>query len=197
MALTSKRFETIFSKELGKRERAAGLHSVTKVAMACVHSWDNTGTAGLRCQVCNFDTKERSWTCNLGCGVRLCGSCMFKWKSKVNPDVVGVVGPPMPLKLQRAESDTTMRKIAAALRSACPSLADAGEEMGPDVLAASFCASAADENLETKEHWTALLVEVLSDFNLTLDDDDNEGAAKRVVNGLVEKGILNAQERAH
>jgi len=80
--LSSKRFCSIFSKELKKRERAAGPHGVTDEALACLHNWDNSGTAGMACQICVFETKDRSWTCNLGCGVRLCGSCCFKWKTK-------------------------------------------------------------------------------------------------------------------
>merc|ERR1712129_526411 len=38
--LSVKRFEAIFSKELKKRERAAGPHAVTAEAMACCHDWD-------------------------------------------------------------------------------------------------------------------------------------------------------------
>merc|ERR1712241_834855 len=80
--LSSKRFEAIFSKELKKRNRAAGPHCVSAEALACVHSWDNTGTGGLPCQVCAFETKDRSWTCNLDCGVQLCGGCMYTWKTR-------------------------------------------------------------------------------------------------------------------
>jgi len=78
--LSSKRFEAIFSKELRKRSRAAGPHGVSAGALACLHSWDGTGTAGLPCQTCSFETKDRSWTCNLGCGVQLCGSCLAAWR---------------------------------------------------------------------------------------------------------------------
>merc|ERR1712087_166412 len=80
--LTTKRFESIFSKELKSRERAAGPHGVSRTALACLHDWDGTGTAGMRCQVCDFETKDRSYTCALDCGVRLCGKCWWKWKEK-------------------------------------------------------------------------------------------------------------------
>merc|ERR1719384_2387144 len=71
--LSVKRFESIFSKELKKRERAAGPHAVTAEAMACCHDWDGTGVGGVLCQVCNFETKDSSYTCKFDCGVQLCG----------------------------------------------------------------------------------------------------------------------------
>jgi len=80
--LSEKRFLKTFSKELKNRERAAGAHEVSAEALACLHNWDNTGTGGMRCQVCNFETKDKSYTCEFGCGVRLCGSCWWKWKEK-------------------------------------------------------------------------------------------------------------------
>merc|ERR1712151_712644 len=80
--LSAKRFESIFSKELKSRERAAGPHGVSRTALACLHDWDGTGTAGMRCQVCDFETKDRSYTCALDCGVRLCGKCWWKWKER-------------------------------------------------------------------------------------------------------------------
>lgn len=193
MALTSKKFESIFAKQIGKRERAAGPHRVTAEAMSCTHSWDNSGTAGLQCQICGFETKERSWTCNIGCGVQLCGSCMWRWKEKVNPDAAGASGPPKPLTLQRQESATTVKKISAALSKVCPTLSDT--EVGSEVLAEAFCAYAADRKLETKCHWFALLLEVLCDFDVKLDDEDNAAAAKGVVDQLVEKRVLDPVER--
>merc|ERR1719410_2767174 len=80
--LSEKKFEKIFSKELKNRERAAGAHEVSAQALGCLHNWDNSGAGGMRCQVCNFETKDKSYTCDFGCGVRLCGSCWWKWKEK-------------------------------------------------------------------------------------------------------------------
>merc|ERR1711971_1019240 len=56
--LSRKKFESIFSKELKKRDRAAECE-VSAEALACLHCWDNTGAGGVRCQVCTFETKER------------------------------------------------------------------------------------------------------------------------------------------
>jgi hypothetical protein len=81
--VSKKRLETVFSKEIKKRERAAGQHEVSSQALACNHSWDNTGAGGMRCQVCNFETKDNSYRCSLGCDVRLCGKCWWKWKEKL------------------------------------------------------------------------------------------------------------------
>lgn len=84
-----------------------------------------------------------------------------------------------------------MKRIALALREVCPNLGEAGgDEANPTVLSASFCAYAADRDLETVEQWTALLLEVLGDFSVVLDDEDNEGAAQRVVELIAKKGIL-------
>jgi len=80
--LSEKKFLKIFSKELRNRERAAGAHEVSAEALACLHNWDSTGTGGMHCQVCNFETKDKSYTCDFGCGIRLCGSCWWKWKEK-------------------------------------------------------------------------------------------------------------------
>merc|ERR1711933_443854 len=80
--LSTKRFESIFSKELKNRERAAGPHEVTAEAMACLHDWDGTGCGGIHCQVCNFEAKDKSYTCKFDCGVGLCGKCWWKWKEK-------------------------------------------------------------------------------------------------------------------
>merc|ERR1711920_1117157 len=107
------------------------------------------------------------------------------------------VGPPQPLKLQRAESDTTYKHIADILKAERPTLgADGDDASDPQVLAASFCAYADGRELETKQHWTALLLEVLNDSGATLDDDDNESAAQRVVNKIVEKGVLKPTAHA-
>lgn len=81
-ALSTKRFESIFSKELKNRERAAGPHEISVEAMACLHDWDGTGSGGVRCQICSFETKDRSYTCKFDCGVHLCGKCWWRWKEK-------------------------------------------------------------------------------------------------------------------
>lgn len=80
--LSLKRFDGIFSKELRNRERAAGNHTVTSEALACLHDWDNTGAGGVHCQVCNFETKDNHYCCKFDCGVQLCGKCWWKWKEK-------------------------------------------------------------------------------------------------------------------
>merc|ERR1711879_826772 len=83
MGVSFKRFETVFSKELKKRERSAGGHEVSSKALECTHDWDSTGAGGVVCQVCNFETKDRSYCCSQDCGVKLCGSCWWKWKEKL------------------------------------------------------------------------------------------------------------------
>ena len=55
--ISTRRFESIFSKELKKRERAGGKHMVSAEALACEHCWDTTGCGGVVCQICNFETK--------------------------------------------------------------------------------------------------------------------------------------------
>jgi len=118
---------------------------------------------------------------------------MFKWKARVNPDAISAQGPPNPLRLQQAESEATLRKIATALRTVSPTLDDG--DFGPDVLAASFCAEAAESNnVDTKDQWTKLLLRVLDDLGVMLDDE-NEDAARRVVNQLVESVVLKPMDR--
>merc|ERR1712224_37778 len=56
--ISGKRLEAVFSKELRSRERAAGKHEVSSQALACQHTWDNTGAGGMHCQICNFETKD-------------------------------------------------------------------------------------------------------------------------------------------
>jgi len=80
--LSEGRFKSIFSKELARRERAAGEHTVSKKALACLHDWDSTGVGGIRCQVCDFETKDKSYGCRFDCGVQLCGKCWWKWKER-------------------------------------------------------------------------------------------------------------------
>lgn len=80
--LSEKKLSSIFSKELRKRERAIGDHEVSAAARKCEHSWDSTGAGGMHCQVCNFETKDKSYTCTKGCCIRLCGKCWWKWKEQ-------------------------------------------------------------------------------------------------------------------
>jgi len=80
--ISRKRFEALFGKELGKRERAAGAHQVSEGALACEHRWDNTGAGGVHCQICNFETKANSYNCMNGCDIKLCGNCWWKWDKK-------------------------------------------------------------------------------------------------------------------
>jgi hypothetical protein len=100
--LSEKRFLAIFGKELQKRQagggkkakhqgkevkieidRFAGGHRVTRKSLSCDHRWSGSGAAGVRCQVCNFETQQNSYHCSKrpACGIALCGSCNWKWKA--------------------------------------------------------------------------------------------------------------------
>lgn len=81
--VTAKRLEVVFSKEIGRRERAAGGHVVSSKARSCAHTWDSTGAGGVRCQVCNFETKDNHYCCTRGCDVQLCGKCWWKWRERL------------------------------------------------------------------------------------------------------------------
>jgi len=102
--LSEKRFRGMFAKELSQRERGggkqakhqgkatksevdrlAGGHQVSKKSLECEHVWSSSGAAGVRCQVCNFETKKNSHTCKKSCGapctlsVRFCDSFFFSF----------------------------------------------------------------------------------------------------------------------
>jgi hypothetical protein len=81
--VSSKRFAAVFSKELRKRERAAGEHEVPVEALTCSHAWDGSGVAGVKCQICAHETTKKSYCCFKDCGVKLCGSCWWNWKKKL------------------------------------------------------------------------------------------------------------------
>lgn len=83
VVVSVKKMELTFSKELKNRERSAGGHQISPDALACQHSWDNSGAGGMLCQICNFETKDRSYSCSRECDVRLCGKCWWKWKEKL------------------------------------------------------------------------------------------------------------------
>merc|ERR1712048_1456429 len=95
---------------------------------------------------------------------------------------------PQPLQLQGGDSEATLKRIALALKTENPNLGQNGDMASdPDVLAASFAAYGEDRQLETKQHWSSLLLEILADSSVMLDESDNEGAAQRVVRWLVDK----------
>ena len=90
--MTEKRLRSVFAKELRKREtggmksrsqnftRGAGDHEVSAASLRCEHAWSSSGAAGIRCQICNFETKDKSYNCKQpGCEIKLCGSCQWKW----------------------------------------------------------------------------------------------------------------------
>lgn len=93
--MTEKRLRMTFAKELKKRDtggmkkgltastRGAGDHEVTEASMRCDHNWSSSGAGGVRCQICNFETKDNSYNCrHPGCEIKLCGSCHWKWTHK-------------------------------------------------------------------------------------------------------------------
>jgi len=78
--VSEKRIGSVFSKEFKKRR--GGDVALSAEALACLHTWDNTGAAGVHCQICDFETTERSHGCER-CDIKLCGSCWWKWSKKL------------------------------------------------------------------------------------------------------------------
>lgn len=76
----------VFSKEVARRNAYDAEPTLPPSALACGrnHAFYGDQLGGLRCQVCDFETKDRVWKCKLDCGIALCGSCMDKWKSKIS-----------------------------------------------------------------------------------------------------------------
>mmetsp|Transcript_50059 Transcript_50059/g.117661 ORF Transcript_50059/g.117661 Transcript_50059/m.117661 type:complete len:163 (-) Transcript_50059:144-632(-) len=77
------RVSTVFSKQIAKRERAAGLPDLTSDQCSCRHEWRGEKGGGPRCQICDFETTNTVWKCRLGCDITLCGSCSHRWKTKM------------------------------------------------------------------------------------------------------------------
>lgn len=75
------RLNRVYAKEIRKRPYHAGDISVSTDMLACSHTWHHTSIAQ-NCMVCDHTCKEL-WQCLDGCGVELCGSCCFKWKTKL------------------------------------------------------------------------------------------------------------------
>lgn len=76
--------KSIFCKEIAARPSYDPEPALTSSALACRnHSFYGDPLGGLKCQVCSFETTNRVWKCR-HCDIFLCGSCMDKWKSKIN-----------------------------------------------------------------------------------------------------------------
>jgi len=72
-----------FKKELDNRTDRSG-SGITNRMFNCEHKWDGAGAgAGQKCMICGFETTNKVWGCFQGCGIALCGSCMFKWRQKM------------------------------------------------------------------------------------------------------------------
>eukprot|EP00040_Diaphanoeca_grandis_P043034 m.8503 g.8503 ORF g.8503 m.8503 type:complete len:180 (+) comp6917_c0_seq1:164-703(+) len=80
--ISLKKVEAVFGKELNKRAR--GTLEVPQPALTCSHKWNNEGSPGVRCQVCDFETTKNSRNCLNDCGIKLCGSCWWKWNAKLS-----------------------------------------------------------------------------------------------------------------
>ncbi len=76
--------KNVFSKEVAARPSYDSELTLTEAALACrTHAFYGDPLGGLHCQICSFATTARVWKCK-NCDVALCGSCMDKWKSKIN-----------------------------------------------------------------------------------------------------------------
>ena len=61
-------------------------------------------------------------------------------------------------------------------------------------VATDEASTLAERNPEAAKQWCDVLLEVLADAGTVLDEDDNDAAAKRAVEELVRKGVLEAKE---
>jgi hypothetical protein len=69
-----------FSKEIARRPTYDQEPSVPASSLACrTHAFFGDQLGGLKCQICDFETKDRVWKCQKECGIALCGNCMDKW----------------------------------------------------------------------------------------------------------------------
>jgi hypothetical protein len=96
-----------------------------------------------------------------------------------------------PYVFEQAEEEVLVRKIVRALRTQRSDLGEEeGEEASAAYLGASLLAYAADKRPELSSQWCKVLEEVLTDAACVLDDEDNEGAVRQVVNELIKRNVL-------
>jgi len=79
-SVSMSRVRAVFGKEAKKRR---DVMVIGDDALHCRHEFFGEPCGGLKCQVCDFETKNRVWKCGKQCSIGLCGSCAFKWKKNI------------------------------------------------------------------------------------------------------------------
>lgn len=95
------------------------------------------------------------------------------------------------LELSDKESPQTAKAVALVLQAARPWHVDElGDPCSSACLAEMFLAYVAEQQPSRFSQWTSVLLEAMADAGAHLDDEDNDGAAGKLLQDLYKKRVL-------
>jgi len=95
------------------------------------------------------------------------------------------------MELSDKESSQTVKAVALVLQAARPCHVDKPGDPGSNAcLSEAFLAYAAEQQPSSCSEWTSVLLEAIADAGAHLDDEDNDGAAGKMVQNLYKRRVL-------